>query len=147
VGAFVFLLLVLPLVLSLSAWLVARLAELRLHQRPPGPVAVLPDATPYANALPGRPDRIVLTSGLLAGLAPAERRALIAHERAHLTARHLLAVHLAARANPYLRPLRTAVVHTAERRPARSVTGGWSPEPTARRRCCRRALRRPPSPE
>lgn len=93
----------------------------------PGPtVAVLPDSTPYAYALPGRRGRIVVTTALLAGLAPAERRALFAHERAHLTARHhrhLLAAQLAARANPFLRPLRTAVAYTAER---------WADEEAAR---------------
>ncbi|MEU3955265.1 M56 family metallopeptidase [Streptomyces achromogenes] len=93
----------------------------------PGPtVAVLPDSTPYAYALPGGRGRIVASTALLAGLAPAERRALFAHERAHLTARHhrhLLAAHLAARANPFLRPLRTAVVYTAER---------WADEEAAR---------------
>ncbi|MFD5842186.1 M56 family metallopeptidase [Streptomyces chartreusis] len=82
-------------------------------------VAVLPDALPYAYALPGgRRDRVVVTTGLLDHLEPAERRALFAHERAHLTERHhrfLLAVQLAARANPFLRPLRTAVSYTAER--------------------------------
>ncbi|MEU2078221.1 M48 family metalloprotease [Streptomyces sp. NPDC013489] len=111
---------------------------------PPTPVAVLPDRTPYAYAVPGgavrggargagRPGarghghpkargrgrgRVVVSTGMLAGLAPAERRALFAHERAHLAARHhrhLLTVHLAARANPFLRPLRTAVSYTAER--------------------------------
>ncbi|MGX4688246.1 M56 family metallopeptidase [Streptomyces sp. JNUCC 63] len=90
------------------------------------PVAVLPDATPYAYALPGTPGRIVVTTALLDGLTPAERRALFAHERAHLAARHhrhLLAVHLAARANPFLRPLRSAVVYTAER---------WADEEAAR---------------
>ncbi|MFF8726581.1 M48 family metalloprotease [Streptomyces sp. NPDC015171] len=93
-------------------------------------VAVLPDSTPYAYALPGvrgrGRGRIVVTTALLAGLAPAERRALFAHERAHLSARHhrhLLAAHLAARANPFLRPLRTAVVYTAER---------WADEEAAR---------------
>ncbi|GHG93407.1 M56 family metallopeptidase [Streptomyces rubradiris] len=93
----------------------------------PGPtVAVLPDSTPYAYALPGGRGRIVVSTALLDGLAPAERRALFAHERAHLTARHhrhLLAAHLAARANPFLRPLRTAVVYTAER---------WADEEAAR---------------
>lgn len=39
-------------------------------------VAVLPDTAPYAYALPGTPGRVVVTSGLLDGLAPAERRAL-----------------------------------------------------------------------
>ncbi|WP_318212152.1 M56 family metallopeptidase [Streptomyces sp. SJL17-1] len=104
---------------------------------PPTPVAVLPDRTPYAYAVPGReghrrlgreargpgretrgPGRVVVSTGMLAGLAPAERRALFAHERAHLAGRHhrhLLTVHLAARANPFLRPLRTAVSYTAER--------------------------------
>lgn len=65
-----------------------------------------------------RGGRVVVTTALLDRLRPAERRALFAHERAHLAARHdrfLLAVQLAARANPFLRPLRTAVAYTAER--------------------------------
>ncbi|MET9323877.1 M56 family metallopeptidase [Streptomyces sp. NPDC003038] len=82
-------------------------------------VAVLPDEAPYAYALPGRRrDRIVVSSGMLAALNSRERRALFAHERAHLTGRHhrfLLMVQLAARANPFLRPLRSAVTYTAER--------------------------------
>ncbi|MER5477572.1 M56 family metallopeptidase [Streptomyces sp. NPDC002734] len=83
-------------------------------------VAVLPDDVAYAYALPGggRRGRVVVTTGLLDGLEPAERRALFAHERSHLAARHhryLLAVGLAARANPFLRPLRTAVSYTTER--------------------------------
>ncbi|AZM63809.1 MULTISPECIES: M56 family metallopeptidase [unclassified Streptomyces] len=90
-------------------------------------VAVLPDAEPYAYALPGRRGgRVVVTTGMLRSLAPAERRALFAHERAHLAAGHhrfLLAVRLAARANPFLRPLRTAVAYTAER---------WADEDAAR---------------
>ncbi len=55
---------------------------------------------------------------MLAALTSRERRALFAHERAHLAGRHhrhLLAVRLAARADPFLRLLRTAVVYTAER--------------------------------
>ncbi|GGS70044.1 MULTISPECIES: M56 family metallopeptidase [Streptomyces] len=105
---------------------VTRRARRALAGVPGRTVAVLPDRTPYAYALPGGRGRIVVTTALLAGLAPAERRALFAHERAHLTARHhrhLLAAHLAARANPFLRPLRTAVVYTAER---------WADEEAAR---------------
>ncbi|MEV5148074.1 M56 family metallopeptidase [Streptomyces sp. NPDC052727] len=107
---------------------VTRRARRVLAGVPGSTVAVLPDSTPYAYALPGSRGggRIVVTTALLAGLAPAERRALFAHERAHLTARHhrhLLAAHLAARANPFLRPLRTAVVYTAER---------WADEEAAR---------------
>ncbi|MEU3890290.1 M56 family metallopeptidase [Streptomyces sp. NPDC029041] len=117
-------------------------------------VAVLPDAEPYAYALPpggrrggagpradgrrprrGR-GRVVVTTALLDRLRPAERRALFAHERAHLAARHdrfLLAVQLAARANPFLRPLRTAVAYTAER---------WADEEAARAVGSRRTVAR-----
>ncbi|MDH2387773.1 M56 family metallopeptidase [Streptomyces sp. HNM0663] len=106
-----------------------------------GGVAVLPDRTPYAYALPGsrrarRAGRIVVTAGMLAGLDCAERSALLAHERAHLTGRHhrfLLAVQLAARANPFLRPLRTAVSYTAER---------WADEEAAAAVGSRRAVAR-----
>ncbi|MDX2545520.1 M56 family metallopeptidase [Streptomyces sp. WI04-05B] len=96
-----------------------RRAHRALAGLPATEVAVLPDAAPYAYALPGGGrDRIVVTTGLLDSLEPAERRALFAHERAHLAARHhrhLRAVQLAARANPFLQPLRTAVSYTAER--------------------------------
>ncbi|MDN3023968.1 M56 family metallopeptidase [Streptomyces sp. S.PB5] len=98
---------------------VRRRAHRALAGLPGREVAVLPDRTPYAYALPGgRRGRVVVTSALLDSLEPAERRALFAHERAHLAARHhrhLLAVRLAARANPFLRPLCTAVAYTAER--------------------------------
>ncbi|MFB7928072.1 M56 family metallopeptidase [Streptomyces sp. NPDC056039] len=149
-------------------------------------VAVLPDAVPYAYALPGatrvgagrraggvlrgglrrhrgdapgagvgsrrgagaargdasrpargpRAGRVVVTTGLLDRLRSAERRALFAHERAHLAARHdrfLLTVQLAARANPFLRPLRTAVAYTAER---------WADEEAARAIGSRRTVAR-----
>lgn len=98
---------------------VRRGAHRALSGLPDTEVAVLPDELPYAYALPGgRRDRVVVTTALLDCLEPAERRALFAHERAHLAARHdrfLLAVQLAARANPFLRPLRTAVSYAAER--------------------------------
>lgn len=95
-------------------------------------LVVLPDGTPYAYALPGagrgrdRAGRIVVSSALLDCLNPSERKALFAHERAHLTGRHhrsLLAVRLAARANPLLRPLQAAVAYTTER---------WADEEAAR---------------
>ncbi|MFF9569112.1 M56 family metallopeptidase [Streptomyces sp. NPDC014685] len=97
---------------------VRRRAEHALSGLPGTSVAVLPDHLPYAYALPGRRNRIVVTTGMLAGLNGPERRALFAHERAHLARRHhrfLLVVQLAARANPFLRPLRTAVAYSAER--------------------------------
>nr|WP_180217949.1 M56 family metallopeptidase [Streptomyces albus] len=94
------------------------------------PVAVLPDSAPYAFALPGtrrEPARIVVSTAMLDALEPAERRALFAHERAHLAARHprmLLLAELAACAHPLLRPLRTAVAFGVER---------WADEEAARR--------------
>jgi Zn-dependent protease with chaperone function len=97
---------------------VRRHAERALAELPATPVAVLPDELPYAYALPGRRDRVVVSTGMLAGLDSAERRALFAHERAHLARGHhrfLLTVRLAAWANPFLHPLRTAVTYTAER--------------------------------
>ncbi|MEU5194176.1 M56 family metallopeptidase [Streptomyces scabiei] len=116
---------------------VRRRAHRALAGLPGTEVAVLPDGVPYAYALPGgRRDRVVVTTALLASLEPAERRALFAHERAHLAARHhrlLLAVRLAARANPFLRPLRTAVSYTAER---------WADEDAARTVGSRRVVAR-----
>ncbi|MFF3328955.1 M56 family metallopeptidase [Streptomyces sp. NPDC002888] len=118
-------------------WRVRRRAHRALVGLPGTEVAVLPDEEPYAYALPGgRRDRVVVTTGLLSCLEPAERRALFAHERAHLTARHhrfLLAVRLAAQANPFLYPLRTAVSCTTER---------WADEEAAEAVGSRRAVAR-----
>ncbi|MFI9389552.1 M56 family metallopeptidase [Streptomyces bauhiniae] len=98
---------------------VRRRAERSLAGLPRRTVAVLPDPEPYAYALPGRNrGRVVVSTGMLTRLAARERRALFAHERAHLEGGHhrfLLLVQLAARANPFLRPLRTAVSYTVER--------------------------------
>ncbi|MGW2208714.1 M56 family metallopeptidase [Streptomyces sp. NPDC001781] len=98
---------------------VRRRAERSLAGLPRRTVAVLPDPEPYAYALPGRSrGRVVVSTGMLSRLAARERRALFAHERAHLAGGHhrfLLLVRLAARANPFLRPLRTAVSYTVER--------------------------------
>lgn len=150
-----------------AAWRRARVRRrvaAALDGLPPRSVAVLPDRTPYAYALPGgpgrgrgrgpvrgrrpvrerargpvcgrRPGRVVVSTGMLAGLTSADRRALFAHERAHLAGRHhrhLLTVHLAARANPFLRPLRTAVSYTAER---------WADEEAAAEVGSRRAVAR-----
>lgn len=130
---------------------VRRRGHAALAGLPDTEVAVLPDGEPYAYALPGGPrDRVVVTTALLARLEPAERRALFAHERAHLTARHhryLLTVRLAARANLFLRPCgprwptRRSAGRTRRRPrpsaaaapwPARSAGRRWSP---GARRC------------
>ncbi|MFF5933628.1 M56 family metallopeptidase [Streptomyces sp. NPDC012508] len=115
---------------------VRRRAGRALAGLPATSVVVLPDQTPYAYALPGRRNRVVVTTSMLATLTGPERRALFAHERAHLDARHhrfLLTVQLAARANPFLRPLRTAVTYTNER---------WADEEAATRIGSRRTVAR-----
>ncbi|MFE7750959.1 M56 family metallopeptidase [Streptomyces sp. NPDC057428] len=97
---------------------VRRSAVRALIGLPDTSVAVLPDEAPYAYALPGSRSRIVVSTALLSCLDAPERRALFAHERAHLAGFHhrfLIAVQLAARANPFLRPLSTVVAYTAER--------------------------------
>jgi Zn-dependent protease with chaperone function len=81
-------------------------------------LAVIDDPVPHAYALPGRPGRVVLSTGMLRTLGPEERRAVLAHENAHLHHRHhrfVLALHLAAALNPLLRPLRTAGAFALER--------------------------------
>ncbi|MEV6865084.1 M56 family metallopeptidase [Streptosporangium subroseum] len=83
-----------------------------------GELVVMNDPAAEAFAMPGRPGRIVVSTGMLHALDPAERDILLAHERAHLTGRHHLftaAVQLAAAANPLLRPLATTVAYTVER--------------------------------
>jgi Zn-dependent protease with chaperone function len=52
------------------------------------PAVVLDDPRPAAYCVPGRPAVIVLTSGALAVLDPAQLAAVLAHERAHLAGRH-----------------------------------------------------------
>ncbi|MFE9369123.1 M56 family metallopeptidase [Streptomyces sp. NPDC006711] len=83
-----------------------------------GELAVLRDRNPDAYALPGRPGRIVVTTGMLGALGPAEREALFAHERAHLLGRHhlfLAAAELAGHCHPALRSLRAPLAFALER--------------------------------
>ncbi|MFF9348864.1 M56 family metallopeptidase [Streptomyces sp. NPDC014734] len=100
-------------------------AELHRAARTPvrtdGELAVLRDSRPDAYALPGRPGtpgRIVVTTAMLKALDPAEREALLAHERAHLAGHHHLytaAVELAALCHPALRSLRGPTGYALER--------------------------------
>ncbi|MEU6089468.1 M48 family metalloprotease [Streptomyces sp. NPDC047085] len=81
-------------------------------------LVVAASPVPQAFAVPGRPGRIVVTSAMLCALEPAERRVLLAHERAHLAYRHgtlVTATTLAAAANPLLAPVRAAVTFLVER--------------------------------
>lgn len=86
--------------------------------RADGELVVAEASEPYALAVPGRPGRIVVSSGMLLALAADERRALLAHERAHLSANHHLwqtVVDAAAAVNPLLIPVRGAVKFLIER--------------------------------
>jgi Zn-dependent protease with chaperone function len=102
----------------------------------PGSLVVLDNDRPDAFATPGAHGRIVVTRGLLRALSADERRALLAHETAHLAHRHvwwLLAAELAAAANPMLAPTARAVTHTVER---------WADEDAARAVTDRRLVAR-----
>ena len=60
-----------------------------------GPVHVADDQRPFAVTLPGRGGKIVVSSGLIDLLEPAETEVVMAHEHAHARLRHdryLLAV-------------------------------------------------------
>lgn len=90
-------------------------AALPLHG---GELAVVDDPVPLACTVPGRPGRIVLSTGLLRVLDAQQRRAVLAHERTHLRHRHHLhrvLVLLAAAANPLLWRLPDAAVLAGER--------------------------------
>lgn len=83
-----------------------------------GDLTVVDDPVPAAFAVPGRPGRVVVSSGMLRVLDASERQALLAHERAHLRHRHhlfSLALHLAAAVIPLLRPVERAGVFAVER--------------------------------
>ncbi|MEU9210579.1 M56 family metallopeptidase [Streptomyces sp. NPDC048415] len=85
---------------------------------PDSELVVAASSTPHAFAIPGKPGRILVTSAMLGALQPAERRVLLAHERAHLTHRHSAlstAVALASAANPLLAPVRDTVTFLLER--------------------------------
>ncbi len=81
-------------------------------------LTVLDTGELHAFAVPGRPGRIVVTTGMLRSLDPAERRALLAHERAHLNHRHHIhqsVAHLAAAVNPLLHRVPAAAELSCER--------------------------------
>ena len=101
-------------------------------------VRVLAHPTPTAYCLPGRRQRVVLSEGTLLALPADELAAVLAHERAHLRARHDLvlefftvlheAVPARLRAVEALREVRLLVEVLADRA-ARRVAG---PVPLAR---------------
>ncbi|MBO1330412.1 M56 family metallopeptidase [Streptomyces sp. VRA16 Mangrove soil] len=109
-----------------AGWrLLSQRRELRRARAALGPTAgdlsVDDHHHPYAYALPGTrgaSGSVVVSSAMLQALAPAERDALLAHERAHLRGRHHLflgAAQLCAILHPALRALRPALSFHLER--------------------------------
>jgi Zn-dependent protease with chaperone function len=87
----------------------------------PGGLVVIDDPRPSAYAVPAgtlRIGRVVVSSGMLRALSAAERRALLAHEGAHLRHRHHLyrmAASAVASLNPLLTGLPAAIEYATER--------------------------------
>jgi Zn-dependent protease with chaperone function len=86
-----------------------------------GELVVVPDGGTHAFAVAGasgQPGHIVVSAGMLRALTAPQRRAMLAHERAHLDRRHpglLTLAQFAAAANPLLVPVRDAVSFLCER--------------------------------
>jgi Zn-dependent protease with chaperone function len=81
-------------------------------------LVVLADPVPQAFAAPGAGGHVVVSTGMLAALNAPERRVLLAHERAHLRARHHWhtgIVRAAAALNPILGLLPATSVYLCER--------------------------------
>jgi Zn-dependent protease with chaperone function len=100
------------------AMIAARALCQRLGGRP-GQLVVIDDDAIDAFAVPAAGGgRIVASRLLLQSLPPAERRAVLTHESAHLAHHHhlyRLAAELAAAVNPLLRPVARGVHYTSER--------------------------------
>jgi Zn-dependent protease with chaperone function len=89
-------------------------------------LAVLDDNAPGALALPGRRGSIVVTSGMLRALRPAERDVMLAHERSHLRWSHW-AFRLMVRAGAALSPAARVLVG-----PCDQALERWADEDAAR---------------
>lgn len=96
-----------------------------------------------AYTVPGWPSRIVVTSGMLAALTPAEREVLLAHERVHAGSCHYLftaVARLAAAANPLLGPLASAIGYCVERWADERAAAAAGSRPLAARAIAKAAL-------
>lgn len=82
-----------------------------------GRVRVVDTPRPMAYAEPGRRGGVVVSTGMLAVLEPAERRAMLAHERAHTAHRHdrFLVIGSLGAGLPLLAPAVGALRHALER--------------------------------
>ena len=101
--------------------------------------------TDHADAFttPQRRGRIIVTTGLLRALDPAERRVVLAHETSHLDHRHpwwLLAAELAAAVNPLLGPTARTVAQAVERWADEDAASALADRTLAARTLARTAL-------
>jgi Zn-dependent protease with chaperone function len=117
----------------------------REHRRLPGAgeIALIDSARPEAFALPGRPGRVVVTTGMLRVLDQTERAALLAHERVHLRRRHhlhLLVTQLSAAACPLLIPTAREMVFVVERWADEEAAAATGDRSTVARAVARAAL-------
>ncbi|MFJ2766789.1 M56 family metallopeptidase [Streptomyces sp. NPDC087300] len=122
-----------------------RRAQRRLCESHPSDaeLIVVDSAVAEAFAVPGAPGRILASSAMLNALEPAERRVLLAHERAHLTHHHALlsvATALASAANPLLKRLHTTVAFLIERWADEHAAHAVGDRGTAARALARAAL-------
>lgn len=108
--------------LALVGWRVAQV--LRARRQAIGSVeadariSIIDDEDPIAHAVPTRTGCVVVSTGLLSLLTPSERRAVFAHERAHLQLghhRYVLLAELCVAALPLVRPLAYQLRHATER--------------------------------
>jgi Zn-dependent protease with chaperone function len=100
-----------------GAILLARWQAVHSVQRS-GRLKVVESKRCFAYAVPTRVGCVVVSTGLLAPLSTDERRAVFAHERAHLQLGHhqyLLAVELSQSVLPFLKPLGAQIRHATER--------------------------------
>lgn len=110
----------------------------------PGTLVVVDDPAVDVFTVPARHGRIVASRGLLSSLDADERRAVLAHETAHLGHRHhryRLAVELAAALNPLLRPLVPAVGYATERWADEAAAGAVGDRAVVARALARTGLR------
>lgn len=86
---------------------------------------VLASDRPTAYSIPGRPGRLVVSTGMLVRLRPEERAVVFAHERSHLVHRHGRFVHLANLASLTFPPLSLLAAQV------RFATERWADEDAA----------------
>lgn len=101
---------------------------------------ILESDRPTAYSIPGRPGRLVVSTGMLDRLRPEEQAVVFAHERSHLAHRHGRFVHVTILATLVFPPLQRLAIQV------RFATERWADEDAAvhvgDRRLVARALAR-----